>query len=117
VGKNPYCLYEPKKETWMRAGEKNLNHIEKGYWTKSENYRTHTIEKDLAILNEETNAIYILNQVGAEIYSLLDGKHSFDEIVAYILQRYEADEEKVKADALNILQELHGLGIIADAHQ
>jgi hypothetical protein len=54
--------------------------------------------------------------VGAEIYSLLDGKHSFDEIVAYILRRYEADEEKVRADALNILQELHELGIIADAH-
>ena len=80
----------------MKAGEKNLDHIKKGRWIKSKNYKTHTIEKDLAVLNEETNAIYILNQVGAEIYSLLDGKHSFDEIVAYILRRYEADEEKVR---------------------
>ena len=117
VEKNPYCLYEPKKGTWMKAGEKNLDHIKRGYWIKSKNYKTHTIEKDLAILNEETNAIYILNQVGAEIYSLLDGKHSFDEIVAYIFQRYEADEEKVKSDALNVLQELQELGIIADAHK
>lgn len=115
--KNPYCLYEPKKGTWMKVGEKNLDHIKRGCWIKSKNYKTHTIEKDLAILNEETNAIHILNQVGAEIYGLLDGKHSFDEIVAYILQHYEADEEKVKADALNLLQELHELGIIADAHK
>ena len=115
--KNPYCLYEPKKGTWMKVGKKNLDHIKEGRWIKSKNYKTHTIEKDLAILNEETNAIYILNQVGAEIYNLLDGKHSFDEIVTYIFQRYEADEEKVKADALNILQELYELGIIADAHK
>lgn len=114
--KNPYCLYEPKKGTWMKVEKKNLDHIKEVWWIKSKNYKTHTIENDLAILNEETNAIYILNQVGAEIYSLLDGKHSFDEIVAYILQHYEADEEKVKADALNILQELHELGIVADAH-
>jgi hypothetical protein len=38
-------------------------------------------------------------------------------IVAFILERYEADEEKVKTDALNLLQELHELGIITDADQ
>jgi radical SAM protein with 4Fe4S-binding SPASM domain len=114
LGKNPYCLYDPKKGMWMKLKEKNGEEIKKGYWVKTGNYRTHTLDNELAILDEKSGAIHMLNQIGAEIYNLLDGSHSFEDLVAYILENYKVEEGRVRVDVLNVLKKFRELGIISN---
>ncbi|RLA93840.1 MAG: hypothetical protein DRG25_03755, partial [Deltaproteobacteria bacterium] len=117
LGKNPYCLYDPRKGIWMELKEKNQEEIRKGYWVRAENYETHTLDNELAILDEKSGAIHILNPIGAEIYNLLDGSHSFDDLVAHILENYEVDEERVRVDVLNVLRKLRELGLISNVRR
>lgn len=95
-------------------GETNTQKFTETLWVRAATFRTHKLDNELAVLNETTGAIHLLNQVSAEVYELLDGAHSFAQIVAHILNRYDVAEETVRQDVLKVLGEFDKHGMITD---
>ena len=98
----------------MEIQDKNQDQLKTGCWKKSKDYKTKVLDGELAILNEATGAIHILNQVGADIYNFLNSGRSSAEIVDHVLERYEADKKTVTSDVLSLLKDMRELGIIFD---
>lgn len=65
----------------------------------------------------EFNGMLTVNEVGVEIWNMLQEEVTFEEIVQGILQEYDADAETVKADVREFLDTLIAGGILADDHQ
>jgi len=57
-------------------------------------------------------AIYVLNEVGARIWELVDGQRSLASISEYLLQEYEVSPETVESDLAGIVGELEELGML-----
>ena len=57
-------------------------------------------------------AIYVLNETGARIWSLLDGQHSLGEIGALLVEEYEVQPETAKGDLVEVVDALMDLGML-----
>jgi hypothetical protein len=57
--------------------------------------------------------IDVLNEVGARIWSLVDGRRSLRQIALMISTEYEVDATQAEADTLNFLEDLQRRGAIA----
>ena len=73
-------------------------------------------EIDEAILfDPRTGAVKILNETGAFIYQLLDGKHSQNDVVESLMERYDTmDREQVEKDLAEFLGGLRESGLIGE---
>jgi hypothetical protein len=58
-------------------------------------------------------AVEVLNPVGGKIYSMLDGKHTADDIVRAIIDEFEVSEESARRDLDAFLDELRKKGMLA----
>lgn len=58
--------------------------------------------------------VKVLNPVGTRIYSLLDGKHTLDEIVAAVVDEFEVSEPQARDDVQEFLRELSEQGLVSE---
>lgn len=59
--------------------------------------------------------VKVLNPVASKIYSMLDGTHSRDAIVAAIVTEFDVEESVARADLDAFLAQLKGQGLLVDA--
>lgn len=57
-------------------------------------------------------AIYVLNETGARIWRLIDGRRSLADIGDVLAQQYNVRPETVEADLLEIIGQLEELGML-----
>jgi hypothetical protein len=57
--------------------------------------------------------VQVLNQVGASIWALVDGKRTARDIAAALCAEYEVDQEQAEADTLAFVAELEAKGILS----
>jgi hypothetical protein len=50
--------------------------------------------------------VQVLNPVAGKIYSMLDGKHTRDEIVRAVVEEFDVDEDRARRDLETFLEEL-----------
>ncbi len=60
----------------------------------------------------DLNGMLTLNEVGAEIWRMLPEVENEEEIVARLVQDYDADPAQVRADVAEFLERLRDLGIV-----
>ena len=60
----------------------------------------------------DLNGMLTLNEVGGEIWKMLDDVDSEEEIVERLLQDYEVEKEELQADVREFLDKLRELGIL-----
>ena len=58
-----------------------------------ENITWRVLDGEAVILNTDSGHYYTLNGIATEIWEQIVGEHSDDEIVAYLGQRYETEDE------------------------
>ncbi len=58
--------------------------------------------------------IKVLNPVGVEVYALLDGSHTVEDIVAAISDRFEVSAETAREDIRVFLGELAANGMLGE---
>jgi hypothetical protein len=58
-------------------------------------------------------AVEVLNPVGGKIYSMLDGKHTEDDIVRAVVDEFEVGEDEARRDVDAFLDELRAKGMLA----
>ena len=62
----------------------------------------------------DLNGIITFNDVGAEVFNMLDGTNSVEEIVAKIAKDYEVSTEIVAADVNELIEKMRANGLIED---
>ena len=60
----------------------------------------------------DNNGLFVLNEVGADIWDMLCEGRTEEQIVAALADMYDADVETIRADTLELLQNLERMGII-----
>jgi hypothetical protein len=73
---------------------------------RNERVTWRVLEGDCILLHLDSGVYYTLNSVGRFLWESLDGKRSLADIQEAMLDRYEADAERVKGDLLEILEDL-----------
>lgn len=68
-------------------------------------------EENKILFNEDNQDINILNKVAWEVFSLLNGKHSIEDISIILHKKYiNQDLEMIKADVNEILLQFKEMG-------
>jgi len=62
----------------------------------------------------EMESLYTLNEVGARIYELIDGRRSARDISGFIVEEFEVSPDQAQADVLDFLDKLLGIGGIEE---
>lgn len=52
------------------------------------------------------NGVITFNSVGAEVFTMLDGTNSVEEIVSHIAAEYRVSEDTVKADVEKLIEKM-----------
>lgn len=60
------------------------------------------------------NGIITFNEVGSEVFSMLDGSNSIEKIIEVISEKYDVSGEIVKEDVLNVVEKMKEHGLIEE---
>lgn len=71
-----------------------------------------SIDREVAILNGTNSTYYGLDPVGAYVWSLMRQPTSVIELRNAMLKKYEVDEQRCERELLDLLQALHGEGLV-----
>jgi len=69
------------------------------------------------VVLSSSSQVKVLNPVGIKIFSLLDGKHSNDDIVREVVAEFEVAEEQARVELVAFLDELAADGMLARPEQ
>lgn len=73
-----------------------------------------TFEHETAVILPTASAVRVLNEVGARVWELADGR-TFAEIVNTLVNEYDVERTQLELDAQAFLSELHSRGLLEDA--
>lgn len=62
----------------------------------------------------EIRGIITFNDVGAEVFNMLDGTNSVEEIIEKIVKDYEAPYDTVKSDVEKLIEKMRENGLVED---
>ncbi|MFN2472196.1 MAG: pyrroloquinoline quinone biosynthesis peptide chaperone PqqD [Gaiellaceae bacterium] len=62
--------------------------------------------EDQVLLDPDSGKYFLLNEVGARVWALCDGKRSVTDIVAVLASEYDASEDTLARDVQELLDEL-----------
>lgn len=65
-----------------------------------------------AILNLKNSVYYGMNAVGARVWNLLQQPRSVSDLRDTLLDEYEVEKELCERDLIELLQKMHGEGLI-----
>lgn len=72
----------------------------------SEDVHCTILEGDAILLNLDNGHYYSLNKVGTAIWEYCDGKHTLQDVLMYLCDRFEVMEEQARKDLLGISSQL-----------
>jgi hypothetical protein len=73
-------------------------------WTK--------LGDEVAILNSETGTYFGLDPVGSRIWCLMAEGIGIDEVVTRLLSEYQVDEERVRDDLRELIEQLEARALV-----
>jgi hypothetical protein len=70
------------------------------------------LQTEAVLVLPDKGKVKVLNELGARIWSLIDGQRSIREIALTICGEYEVELEEVEADTLQFMADLAGREVI-----
>jgi hypothetical protein len=70
-------------------------------------------DHETAVILPTASAVRVLNEVGARVWELADGR-TFGEIINTLMNEYDVERTQLRLDAQEFLSELHGRGLLED---
>lgn len=68
---------------------------------------------DLLLFNMEDGKYYSLNEIGSRVWELCDGNHSVSQVVAALAGEYDASDQVLEKDVLELLEDFRRGKLIA----
>lgn len=65
------------------------------------------------LLNEKTGKPYYLEEIGTEIWNLLDGRTTISELISKLRQDYSESDSKLKSDLIDFINDLESNHLIS----
>ena len=78
----------------------------------TENVQGRVLENEAVVVLPQQGKIKVLNETGARIWSMADGRRSVREIAAQIAADYNLPLAEVEADTLEFIDELMAKGVL-----
>ena len=78
----------------------------------AEHVRSRRLEQEAVVVLPDKGEVKVLNDVGAQIWTLADGSRTVRDIIAALCVEFEASPVVVEADTLQFLAELQHKGLI-----
>jgi hypothetical protein len=75
-----------------------------------------SVEQEAVLLNKQTNQYYMLDEVGARFWSLLQDGQSPRECHQALLAEYEVDPIQLEQDLLELVNDLMDHGLLEIVH-
>jgi 4-diphosphocytidyl-2C-methyl-D-erythritol kinase len=69
---------------------------------------------ELVVVLPEKGKFIVLNGTGAEVFQLMDGQRTLEEIATAVSEQYEAPLEQVQADVLTLAKKLLDRGVVLE---
>lgn len=82
------------------------------YPAPAEQARGRRLEHEAVVVLPDQGQVKVLNEVGAQIWTLADGSRSVSEIAAVVCREYDVPPAVAEADTLKFLAELQQKGLI-----
>lgn len=82
---------------------------------RAERVIAHRGDEELLLLDPEDGSYYALEEVGARIWELCDGNRLASDIAATLEAEFDAQPDEIRADLLELLDELSGRKLVVDA--
>ena len=60
----------------------------------------------------DLDSIYVLNELGTQVWELIDGENTIHRMIEEICNAYDVGPEEAKRDAIEFLNALEGAGLI-----
>lgn len=70
--------------------------------------------QEVLLFNMDDGSYYSLNEVGNRIWELCDGTHGMAEMVGMLAKEYDAPAEMIKADILEVLEDLRTKNLVVE---
>jgi hypothetical protein len=70
-------------------------------------------EQETAVILPTASAVRVLNEVGARVWELADGR-TFGEIIDTLMNEYDVERIQLRLDAEAFLTELHSRGLLEE---
>jgi hypothetical protein len=74
--------------------------------------RFRTIGEEGVVIRQEAGEVLVVNEVGARVLALLDGRCSVDALVARLAEEFEVDAAVLRRDLAAYLEELLAGGVL-----
>jgi len=88
------------------------NNIEKAMFIRGKDVVWKIVDGNAYLVNTQMREPYQLDEVGATIWRLLNGKRDAEEIANKVCEEYDAEVEQVKSDVIDFLTKLSSLALI-----
>ena len=73
------------------------------------------IDGEALVVSPKDSLIYPLNDVGARIWELLDGKRTVSDIASVICGEFEGDGKAIQDDVMDFIENLSKAGLVNGA--
>jgi len=82
-------------------------------WPKrSEDTASRMIDGEAVIVIPQEGVVTVLNETGAGIWQLLDGRNSVEDIINIISSEFDVSREEAEKDTLDFIEELIGKDMV-----
>lgn len=75
------------------------------------------LDGEVIILNMKTGQYFGLDEIGKEIWNLVQSPRKPDEIIEHILETYDVDPDRCENDILRLLQAMANEGLIETKYE
>jgi hypothetical protein len=69
-------------------------------------------DEEAVLVMPQKGQVKVLNEVGAEVWALIDGNRNVRNIVDHICSQFDVDNENAEVDILDFIIELHDREIV-----
>jgi hypothetical protein len=73
---------------------------------KVENFFDASVGDELVIYNDDKGSFLGLNEIGSEIFAILDGPTKIADLILKLSSRFDVDQAELEADVLEFITEL-----------
>lgn len=82
---------------------------------RNEDIAWRVIDGEALVVSPKDSLIYPLNDVGARVWGLLDGKRTTSDIASIICEEFEGDGSVIQNDVMGFIEELLKAGLVNEA--
>jgi hypothetical protein len=72
------------------------------------------VDGERVLMSPKDFSYFGLVETGAEVWDLLDGRRSIDDIITTLQADYDSEPEHIRADVLEFLSGLEAAGLLTD---